>query len=93
MNDITFIAFLQDWLSTIITILLGIWITNGLRGLKKSGQRRDNVAKLTEIRVEGIAHALSNAPDPIGTHFKAEYEKKVNQLLVAEKFVDTNGSQ
>lgn len=91
MYDITITAFLQEWLSTIITIIIGAYITSGLRGLKRAGVRRDNVAKHTEFRLEAIADALSHAPDPIGSHFKVAYDKKLNELVSREKFIDSNG--
>lgn len=91
MYDVTFIAFLQDWLSTIIGGIAVSWIIMKLKSIDKLGQRREATAKLTEFKIESIAHALSNAPPPIGDHFKIEYEKKFNTLIKQEQFIDSNG--
>jgi len=71
MYDITFITFLQDWLSTIVGGIAVWWIIAKLKEIDK-GVRRDNVAKHTEFRLEAIASALSTAPNPIGEHFKGK---------------------
>lgn len=91
MNDVLLRAFFEQWIAPLAFAIALWWIIAKLKEIDRNGQRRDNIAKLTEIRVEGIAHALSNAPAPIGQHFKTEYEKKVQELLVAEKFIDSNG--
>lgn len=91
MNDAALRWFFEEWLVPIIFSIALWYIINKVRKIDKAGQRRENAAKLTEIGVESIAHALSSAPPPIGEHFKIEYLKKRNELMEKEKFLDSNG--
>jgi hypothetical protein len=90
MNDTVLFNFFQNWGAQILFAIAVWYIIEKLKTIDRKGIRRDNIAKLTQIRVESIAHALGNAPAPIGEHFKVEYDKKVNELLKQENFIDTN---
>jgi len=90
MYDMNVITFLNEWLYPVVGSIVAGWIVIKLKAMDKKGQKRENVALITEFKIESIAHALSNAPQ-IGDHFKTEYEKKFNSLMKQEEFINSNG--
>lgn len=90
MYDITFIAFLREWLIPIAGTVAGAWMVMKLKKMDSHAQKRENTTKVTEFKIESIAHALSNAPT-IGDHFKHEYEKKFNTLMKIDEYIHSNG--
>ena len=88
MSDATLRLVFETWV-TPLAFAIAVWyIIAKLKEIVRHGARRDNAMKITEIKVDAIAYSLSNAPHPIGEHFKENYEKKIAERLRDEKFID-----
>ena len=90
MTDLMLRAFFEQWITPIAFAIAVWWIIAKLKEIDRNGKRRDNSAKIMEIKVDAMAFAMSSAPPPLGAHFKEHYQGKVDERLREEKFIDNN---
>jgi len=88
MEQDFFKIFFDKWVTPISFAIAVWWIIAKLKEIDRSSKRRDNSAKMTEIKVDAIAYAMGNQPHPIGKDFKDLYDKMVADRLREENFID-----
>lgn len=86
-EDLIHIMF-EKWLTPLAFAVAVWWIIGKLKQIDRHAKRRDNSAKMTEIKVDAIAFAMGNQPHPIGKDFKDLYDKMVSDRLREENFID-----
>lgn len=77
MTDVQVVHFLQDWLLQIVTAFSVFYL------IRLSRSRR-NTEKLTEIKVDAMAHALGKTS--IGDEFTNHYEREVERRLKEDTY-------
>lgn len=92
MTDDLIKLLFEKWITPISFAIAVWWIIAKLKQIDRHAKRRDNSAKMTEIKVDAIAYAMGNQPHPIGNDFKDLYDKRVNDRLREENFIDQHNN-